>query len=67
MKVSKKNIAITGVAVSLAAVMLIGGGTFAYLKGETDPITNSFRTNQVQATNTTLYQAQLKEKTLRLL
>lgn len=48
MKVSKKNIAITGVAVSLAAVMLIGGGTFAYLKGETDPITNSFRTNQVQ-------------------
>lgn len=47
MKVSKKNIAITGVAVSLAAVMLIGGGTFAYLKGETDPITNSFRTNQV--------------------
>lgn len=48
MKASKKNIAITGVAVSLAAVMLIGGGTFAYLKGETDPITNSFRTNQVQ-------------------
>lgn len=48
MKVNKKNIAITGVAVSLAAVMLIGGGTFAYLKGETDPITNSFRTNQVQ-------------------
>lgn len=48
MKVSKKNIAITGVAVSLAAVMLIGGGTFAYLKGETDQITNSFRTNQVQ-------------------
>ena len=47
MKVSKKNIAITGVAVSLAAVMLVGGGTFAYLKGETDPITNSFRTNQV--------------------
>ena len=29
MKVSKKNIAITGVAISLAAVMLIGGGTFA--------------------------------------
>lgn len=48
MKVSKKSIAITGVAVSLAAVMLVGGGTFAYLKGETDPITNSFRTNQVQ-------------------
>lgn len=48
MKVSKKNIAITGVAVSLAAIMLVGGGTFAYLKGETDPITNSFRTNQVQ-------------------
>lgn len=48
MKVSKKNIAITGVAVSLAAIMLVGGGTFAYLKGETDPITNSFKTNQVQ-------------------
>lgn len=47
MKVNKKNIAITGVAVSLAAVMLIGGGTFAYLKGETDPVTNNFRTNQV--------------------
>ena len=47
MKVSKKNIAITGVAVSLAAVMLIGGGTFAYLKGETDPITNNFSANQV--------------------
>ena len=48
MKLNKKNVIVGGVAVSLAAVMLIGGGTFAYLKGETDPITNSFRTNQVQ-------------------
>ena len=48
MKLNKKNVIVGGVAVSLAAVMLVGGGTFAYLKGETDPITNSFRTNQVQ-------------------
>ena len=48
MKLNKKNVIVGGVAVSLAAIMLVGGGTFAYLKGETDPITNSFRTNQVQ-------------------
>ena len=40
MKLNKKNIITGGVAVSLAAMMLIGGGTFAYLKDNADPVTN---------------------------
>lgn len=47
MKLNKKNIITGGVAVSLAAMMLIGGGTFAYLKDNADPITNNFNTNLV--------------------
>nr|WP_294370294.1 hypothetical protein [uncultured Ruminococcus sp.] len=47
MKLNKKNIVTGGVAVSLAAMMLIGGGTFAYLKDNADPVTNNFKTNRV--------------------
>lgn len=47
MKLNKKNIITGGVAVSLAAMMLIGGGTFAYLKDNADPVTNNFKTNLV--------------------
>ena len=48
MKASKKSILTTGLAVTLAAATLIGGGTYAYLKGETDPVVNTFSTNEVQ-------------------
>ena len=48
MKASKKSILTTGLAVALAAATLIGGGTYAYLKGETDPVVNTFSTNEVQ-------------------
>lgn len=47
MKFSKKNILVTGLAVTLATVMLISSGTFAYLKGTTDKIVNKFNTNKV--------------------
>ena len=45
---SKKSKVLTSVAaVVLAASMLIGGGTYAYLQGETDDVVNSFNTNEV--------------------
>ena len=37
----------TVTAVALAAVLLIGGGTFAYLQGESENVVNNFKTNQV--------------------
>ena len=47
MKLSKKNILVTGLAVTLAAATIIGGGTFAYLQGTTDDVVNTFQTNKV--------------------
>ena len=45
---SKKAKVLTSVAaVALAASMLIGGGTYAYLQGETNDVVNSFDTNEV--------------------
>ncbi len=41
----KKNIAVTATAIALAVVLVLGGGTYAYLSGSTDPVTNEFDTN----------------------
>ena len=46
-KLNKKNIITGSVAVSLAAMMLIGGGTFAYLKDNAPAVKNNFNTNAV--------------------
>lgn len=42
-----KSVVTTGLAATLAAAMVIGGGTFAYLKGVSDDVTNTFNTNKV--------------------
>ncbi len=47
MKFSKKDILVTGLAVTLAAATIIGGGTFAYLQGTTEDVVNTFQTNKV--------------------
>lgn len=46
-KLNKKNIITGSVAVSLAAMLLIGGGTFAYLKDDVPAVKNNFKTNNV--------------------
>lgn len=46
-KLNKKNIITGSVAVSLAAMLLIGGGTFAYLKDDAPAVKNNFKTNNV--------------------
>ena len=43
----KRNIFTTAIAVILAAVMLIGGSTFAYLQANSDDVINDFKTNLV--------------------
>ncbi len=43
----KQKILTTAVATALAASLLIGGGTFAYLQDNTDDVVNNFNTNQV--------------------
>ena len=43
----KSKILTAVVATALAASLLIGGGTFAYLQDETDDVVNNFETNQV--------------------
>lgn len=47
MKINKKDLITTGVAVTLALAVLIGGGTYSYLQGQTDDVTNTFETNKV--------------------
>ncbi|WP_069987885.1 hypothetical protein [Massilioclostridium coli] len=47
MKSSKKKVITTGLAITLAATLLIGGGTFAYLQGTTNDVVNNFHTNKV--------------------
>ncbi len=45
---SKSKKALTSaLAIGLAAVMAIGGGTFAYLQGETEEVKNDFKRNKV--------------------
>ncbi len=49
MQRSKKSKVLTTVsAVALAASMIIGGGTFAYLQSESGDVVNEFKTNKVQ-------------------
>lgn len=43
----KKKLMTTGAAVGLAMLLLIGGGTFAYLQSNSDEVTNNFKTNKV--------------------
>ena len=44
---NKKKMLTTGLAVALAVLLLIGGGTFAYLQSNSDDVKNSFKTNKV--------------------
>ena len=48
MEGKKKKLLATGLAVALAALLLIGGGTFAYLQAQTGDTVNTFSTNEVQ-------------------
>ena len=49
MQNSKKNKLILSVAsVALAASLLIGGGTLAYLRAESTPVVNEFKANKVE-------------------
>lgn len=41
----KKNIAVTATAIALAVVLVLGGGTFAYLSDSTGTVKNEFDTN----------------------
>ena len=52
MQTKKKKLLTTGLAVALAALLLIGGGTFAYLQGTSESVTNTFETNKVDVTLT---------------
>ena len=47
MKFAKKNVLIVSLASLLALVTLVGGGTFAYLIGNTEDVVNNFNSNQV--------------------
>lgn len=44
---SKKKIMIAAIAGSMAAALIIGGGSFAFLKDNAETITNNFKTNKV--------------------
>lgn len=48
MQTKKKKMLTTGLAVALAALLLIGGGTFAYLQSASDDVVNEFDANKVQ-------------------
>lgn len=47
MNLNKKNLFVSCMAVCLAATMIIGGGTFAYLQDTTEDVVNNFNTNKV--------------------
>ena len=47
MKINKKNVLTTSLAATLAAAMIIGGGTIAYLQDDTEKVVNEFDTNKV--------------------
>lgn len=47
MDVKKKKIMTTSLAVALAVILLIGGGTFAYLQSSTEDVSNKFNANKV--------------------
>ncbi len=48
----KKKTLTTALAVALAALLLMGGGTFAYLQSTSDDVANKFDTNKVMVTLT---------------
>ena len=47
MDVKKKKMMTTALAVALAVLLLIGGGTFAYLQSSTEDVANKFNANKV--------------------
>ena len=47
MKISKKNVITASLAVTLAAAVVLGGGTYAYLQSSTGDTVNTFNTNKV--------------------
>ena len=47
MRNRKKSIVVTGAAIMLAAIMVLGGGTYAYLQDSTKDVVNNFHTNKV--------------------
>ncbi len=47
MRLSKKSIITTAIAVALAVAVVIGGGTFAYLRSNSEDIVNDFSANKV--------------------
>ncbi|MCB6993028.1 SipW-dependent-type signal peptide-containing protein [bacterium 210820-DFI.6.37] len=60
MEKKKKKLLTTGLAVALAALLLIGGGTFAYLQGTSESVKNTFETNKVDVTLTETEGEELK-------
>lgn len=44
----KNRLVSTAIAGTLAAAILVGGGTFAYLKANTEPVTNTFTAQTVE-------------------
>ena len=44
----RKKLMTTAIAGSMAASIVIGGGTFAYLQSQTDDVVNEFKTEQVK-------------------
>lgn len=47
MKISRKSVFTASLSIMLAAVMFIGGGTYAYLQGKTEDTVNNFIANKV--------------------
>ena len=47
MKFSKNRILTTGLGVTLAAALVLGGGTYAYLQSTTEDVVNNFKANKV--------------------
>ena len=47
MRLSKKSIITTAIAVALAVAVVVGGGTFAYLRSNSEDIVNDFSANKV--------------------
>ena len=59
MKINKKKVVATGLAVALTAAMVLGGGTYAYLQGTTKDVVNNFNTNKaVSYTHLDVYKRQ---------
>lgn len=50
MKLSKSKILTTGLAVTLAVALLVGGRTLAYLQSQTEDTVNNFETKKVMVT-----------------